>query len=260
MKQIAYYKNANSLSYAEYGDKNGFPILVQHGLIASIDNSCLFKSLIDLGTRLICIARPGYGESSPYVMRDLAEWAEIVAVLIEELKLSRFDILAMSSGAPYSYSIGYMFPGKARNIFVFSGTPALFDDEVLSFWPYPVNKAASIPEMEKLAYDLFFSYLSEEDLSNPDVRDSMMNNCFGIAQDFRLRVRDWGFRLSEVKANVYMRHSKADPAVPFVTAELTSKMLTNCAFDIRENDDHFSGELLDDFIRTVMASHYANPL
>ncbi len=56
------YHNGNSLSYAEYGDMNGFPILIQHGLIASIKSFDLFEPLLRLGTRLICIARPGYGE------------------------------------------------------------------------------------------------------------------------------------------------------------------------------------------------------
>jgi hypothetical protein len=48
MKQILRYKNGNQLSYAEYGDPNGYPILVQHGLIASIDDSALFKRLIQI--------------------------------------------------------------------------------------------------------------------------------------------------------------------------------------------------------------------
>lgn len=256
MKQIALFKNGNSLSYTEYGDKNGYPILIQHGLIASINDYHLFERLIELGTRLISIARPGYGKSSPYIMNNIAEWADIVSILIDELKLSHFDILGMSSGAPYSYSIGYKFPDKVRNIYIFSGIPALYDEKILSLWPYEVKKNAAIAEMEKLAYELFFSNLSKEDLTKNDIKDSMMNNCFGIAQDLKLRCMDWGFSLSNVTENVYMRHSKSDNAVPFITAEMTSKLLPNCKFEIRENDVHFSNEVLDDFIRTVMARHY----
>jgi glutamate/tyrosine decarboxylase-like PLP-dependent enzyme len=37
VKHIVEYQNGNVLSYAEYGDRNGYPILVQHGLIASIN-------------------------------------------------------------------------------------------------------------------------------------------------------------------------------------------------------------------------------
>lgn len=256
MKQIALYKNGNSLAYAEYGDRNGYPILIQHGLIASINDSFLFGRLVELGTHLICIARPGYGDSSPYMMKNMGEWADLVSVLVDELELAHFDILGMSSGAPYSYAIGYKFPAQVRNIFILSGIPALYDEQVLAFWQYPVNRNASIAEMEKLAFELFFSNLSEQDLAKDDIKDSMMNNCFGIAQDLKLRCMDWGFSLSDVRQNVYMRHSKSDSAVPFVTAEMTSKLLPICRLETKENDEHFSNEILDEFIRTVMAAFY----
>jgi pimeloyl-ACP methyl ester carboxylesterase len=259
MKQTVRYKNEYSLSYAEYGDKSGYPILIQHGLIASITDDHLFDRLIRLGTRLICIARPGYGESSPCIMNNIAEWADIVSVLIDNLELSHFDLLGMSSGAPYSYSIGYKFPDKVRNIFIFSGIPAMYDEEILSFWPFEVNKHASMAEMEKLAYELFFSHLSPEDLEKDDIKDSMMNNGFGIAQDFKLRCIDWGFSLSDVKENVTMQHARGDNGVPFITAEMTSKLLPNCKLDVIESDVHFSNEVLDDFIRTTMAGCYGKP-
>lgn len=254
MKKTARYKNGNTLSYAEVGDKNGDPILIQHGMIASINDPHLFERLIETGARLISIARPGYGESSPYVMKNIAEWGDIVSVLVDELGLSQFDVLGISSGAPYSYAIGYQFPDQVRNLFILSGTPALYDENVLSFWPYPVQKNASIAEMQKLAYELFFSHLSKEDMDKDEIKDSMMNGCFGIAQDLKLRCMDWGFQLSDVKGRVIMRHSKSDDSVPFITAEMTSKLLPNCRFEIRENDVHFSQEVFDNFISTGMTS------
>jgi len=256
MKQVTKYKNENLLSYSEYGDKNGYPILVQHGMIASITDYHLFDRLIETGTHLISIARPGYGESSPYCMRNMAEWGEIVSVLVDELKISSFDLLGMSSGAPYSYAIGYKLPEHVRNIFIFSGTPALYDARVFALWPYPVNKQASLIELERVAKEIFFSDVSPDDLLRDDIRDSMRNDCFGIAQDLKLRCLDWGFDLSEVKATVYMQHSKTDGQVPFSTAEITAHLLPNCQLDIRESGGHFSDELLDAFIETTMIEHY----
>lgn len=253
MKQVALYKNGECLSYAEYGNKNGFPILIQHGLIASIKDYDLFDRLIQLGARLICIARPGYGASSPYLLQNMAEWAEIVTVLIDELQLSQFDVLGMSSGAPYSYALGYRFPQKVRSIYIFSGIPALYDEKIASCWPHEIKKNADITEMQSLAKELFFPGLSEEDLKKNDIKDSMMNDCFGIAQDLRIRCMDWGFHLSDVIASVFMRHSRYDQGVPVVTAELTARMLPNCSFEAIENDVHFSVEALDDFIVTVIA-------
>jgi len=251
MNLILGYKNDHALSYADYGDRDGYPILVQHGLIASISEYHLFDRLIEAGNRIICPARPGYGQSTPYQMANMAEWGEIVSALVDELGLTRFDVLGMSSGAPYSYAIGYKIPNKVGNIYIFSGTPALYDDKVLAYWPYPIAKGASITEMRKVAKEVFFSNITEDDLLREDIKDSMANDCFGIAQDLRLRCMEWGFILPEVKSRVYMEHSQTDPEVPFVTAEITAKMMPNCQLEVREGE-HFSQGTLDRFIRDVM--------
>jgi pimeloyl-ACP methyl ester carboxylesterase len=189
-------------------------------------------------------------------MQNIAEWAGIVSVVIHDVGLSRFDVLGSSSGAPYSYAIGYRFPDQVRNIYIFSGIPALYDEEVLSHWPYPVNKNASITDLKKVAHELFFSKLSKEDLEKKDIKDSMRHSCFGIALDLKLRCMDWGFPLYDVKQPVSMRHSRFDQGVPFVTALLTSRLLPNCKLDVRETDEHFSKDALDDFIKTVIAGNY----
>ena len=246
------YKNGNQLSYAEYGDSKGYPVLIQHGMIASIQDYQLFNRLIEAGTHLISIARPGYGQSSPYMMKDVAEWGEIVSVLVQELHLTQCDIFGISSGAPYSYAIGYKLPDKIRNIFILSGTPALYDDSIVQHWPYPIQRNAMMNELQPLARELFFSNLSEADLERTDIKDSMMNNCFGIALDLRIRCMEWGFRLSDVKEHIYMQHSVEDNQVPFITAEMTARMLPNCELDRREKSGHFSTEILDSFIETAM--------
>jgi pimeloyl-ACP methyl ester carboxylesterase len=251
VKYILEYKNGNALSYADYGDRDGYPILVQHGMIASISEYHLFDRLIEAGKRIICPARPGYGQSTPYQMANLAEWGEIVAVLVDELGLTQCDVLGMSSGAPYSYAIGYQIPDKVCDIYIFSGTPALYDDKVQAYWPYLIIKGASMAEMQQVAKEVFFSHVTADDLLREEIRDSMANDCFGIAQDLRLRCMDWGFVLPEVKSTVYLEHSQTDPEVPFVTAEMTTKMIPNSQLKARDGE-HFSQETLDRFIKEVM--------
>jgi pimeloyl-ACP methyl ester carboxylesterase len=251
MIQTIHYKGVNTLAYSDTGNTQGYPILVQHGMIASIRGHLLFHRLIEAGKRVICIARPGYGESSPYQMRNMAEWGEIVLALVEELKLSQFDVLGMSSGAPYSYAIGYWLPEKNRSLFIFSGIPALCDQSIVENWPYEITPDASLSEMQKVAKEVFFPAVTEADLQNDDIKDSMMNDCFGVAQDLRLRGMDWGFKLSDLTQTVYMEHSKDDMNVPLITAELTAKMIPDCRLEIREGE-HFSEETLDLFLRNVV--------
>ena len=245
------------LAYREYGSPQGFPILVQHGLIASIQDASLFERWIARGVRLICIARPGYGQSSPYPLRNIGEWGNLVAELVAHLDLKQFDVLGISSGAPYSYAIARRLPTITRRVFILSGTPALFDQQVRSLWPFPLDPHASLAELQQLAFDLFFAHLPPAALTTHDIQDAMMNNCFGIALDFKLRCVDWGFALAQIEQKIIMRHSRADESVPFGCAQLTANMLPNCTLDIRENDVHFSQAVLDDFMPTVLAKDEA---
>jgi pimeloyl-ACP methyl ester carboxylesterase len=252
MRRIVLYQGDVAVSYAEYGSRNGFPILVQHGLIASICDVSLFQRLIDAGRRVICAARPGYGESQPREMRNIGEWGAVTCALADALGLAAFDVLGISSGAPYSYAIARALPERTRSLYILNGTPALYSEEVCTRWPYPINVRARIDEMQQLAYDLFFSRLSDQERAQDDIRDSMQNNCFGPALDLTIRCRDWGFRLEDVRTSVYMRHSLSDEAVPYTTAELTARMLPNCRLDLRENAPHFSQKVLDDFTNEVI--------
>ena len=68
----------------------------------------------------------------------------------------------------------------------------------------------------------------------------MMNNCFGVAQDLRLRFLDWGFGLSDVPEKVFMHHSKSDDFVPFKAAIRTAELLPNCTLEMANSGPHFS--------------------
>jgi pimeloyl-ACP methyl ester carboxylesterase len=251
LKQRLVLQNGITLSYAEYGARQGYPILVQHGLIASIGDANLFTRLVAAGYRLICAARPGYGESSAYEMENIAEWGEIVAALVAELGIEQFDVLGMSSGAPYSYAIGCKMTTQVRHIYIFSGTPALYAEPVAAHWPHPIQKNATVAQMISVAKEVFFANVTEADLLRDDIRDSMMHNCFGVAQELRLRGIDWGFELGAVQARVFMEHSRADQEVPLITAVLTAQMLPNCQLSLRDGE-HFSEETLDDFLCKVV--------
>lgn len=246
---------SDRISFAEYGNPEGFPILIQHGLIASIKDAALFARLAANGARLICIARPGYGESAPHEMTNIGEWGDIVSTLVERLDLRQFDVLGMSSGAPYSYAIAWRLPEKARNVFVFSGIPALYDEAVLAHWPFPVDRQASLAGLQTLADEVFFSGLPAEALASDDIRDSMMHHNFGIALDFKLRCQDWGFRLSQRNTPVYMQHSRNDSSIPLVTAEMTARLLPNCRLEVKDSDVHFSTQALDEFIQNTILAH-----
>jgi len=238
------------LAIDEIGETDGFPIIVNHGMIASIREDRLFDSLVDAGFRVMSIARPGYGLSTPFGMKSIKEWGNIVEGIIDNKRIEQFDVLGMSSGAPYSYAIAHAMPDKIRNTYIFSGTPALCDERVKRLWPYPLKAEATIEELQKTAKELFFENgINEEDMGSVD---SAKNGCFGIALDLKIRCQDWGFSLGDIKTKVYMEHGIDDASVPFGTAEITAGLLPNCVMIKRANGGHFSNELLDEFIKKTI--------
>ena len=248
------FSGENVLAYNDFGKKDGFPILVQHGTMASIND---IDSLADLGkvARVICIARPGYGESSPYILKDLLEYGEIVAKFVEELGIRQFDVFGSSAGAIYCYAIAKACSSKTRNVYLYSGTPALYDAEVRKNWSFPISGEMTVEDSQKIAYEIFFSHFSEEDKKQNFVKDSMANNCFGEGQNLRIRFKDWGFTLPEIKAKVFMQHSKKDEVLPYVMAEITAKLLSNCKLELLEEGGHFTNEGYESFIQSTVINN-----
>jgi pimeloyl-ACP methyl ester carboxylesterase len=135
---------------------------------------------------------------------------------------------------------------------VYSGTPALYDAEVQKNWPFPISGEMTVEDSQKIAYEVFFSHFSEEDKKQNFVKDSMANNCFGEGQNLRIRFKDWGFTLSEIKAKVFMQHSKKDDVLPYVMAEITAKLLCNCELELLEEGNHFTNEGYESFIQNTV--------
>jgi len=249
------YSGNKQLSYNDFGKKDGFPVLVQHGSVASIKDTGLLESLGE-HARVICVARPGYGDSSPHVLNSMLDYGAIIAGLAAEMKIAEFDVLSSSAGAPYGYAIAKACGPKTRNLYVFSGTPALYDEEIQKGWPFPVAKNLTIEESQKIAYDVFFSHCTEKDREQNDVKDSMANNCFGEAQNLRIRFKDWGFSLAEIGSKVFMQHSKKDGVIPYPLAVKTAALLGNCELELLDEGDHFTVERYESFLQRTVIKNF----
>lgn len=234
------------------GARTGFPVVVHHGMMASIRDAALFDSLAAAGRRVISLARPGYGESSPVVLHDVAEWGALADAVLDEMQVDACDILGISSGAPYAYALAARCPARTRRVYIFSGIPALYDARVAALWPYPLDPDATLADLRVLARTLFFAGLTPEQASEPAARDAAAHDCFGVALDLMIRRRAWGFDLRDIGARVLMQHAVDDSTVPFAAAVMTASLLPQCSFEARSTGEHFSAELLDAFLRRTV--------
>ncbi|MBN1647855.1 MAG: alpha/beta hydrolase [Spirochaetales bacterium] len=252
-EQIVSPEPGVQIAVNDFGDPAGKTIVQIHGMIASIRDTHLFGKLTTNGFRVIAIARPGYGRSSAYEPRSILEWALPVQKVLDSIGVADYSVFGISSGAPYSYAMAYR-NRKIRNVYVLSGTPALYLPDVRELWPYPLDTAATIAGLKIIARDLFFGNNYVPDEQAADMYDSYQNDCFGIALDLYLRARDWGFILEDIESSCFLGHSRDDGSVPFACAEKTAARLKNGKLYAR-GGDHFSGEILDRFIEEVILNN-----
>lgn len=259
MLQTLQYNTEHKLSYAEYGDKNGHPIFFHHGLIGSIKQPELEEVLAGRNIRLILTARPGYGESSPYVMQSYADWSHIIKLLAEKLDLKLFDVIGISAGAPYAYALGALMPEQVQGVFICSGLPAVYLDGIYETYPNPSQvkefygffRTATHAEIAQTLHDLYIAPLPESVLATDDVQAVLAQNCLGMALECKLQSLAWGFDLADIGQSVVIQHSTTDEVVPFRAAQRTARHLKDHLFYVLDDMPHSSAELLHIFLQRV---------
>ena len=118
------------ISYREFGDPNGSPILYFHGVPSSSLHGSFFASAATyLAVRLISVDRPGLGESDYYSAYTVRGWAENILSMTEEWKSKKFSVIGFSGGGPYAAGCAYVMPSRLEKVAIVNGIgPAYMDD------------------------------------------------------------------------------------------------------------------------------------
>ncbi|WP_425607344.1 alpha/beta fold hydrolase [Halomontanus rarus] len=117
--------DGRQLSYAEYGDPDGEPVLLFHGT----PGSRLLGQLFDEearrhGIRLLSPDRPGYGRSTPCPGRTLSDTGTFVAPVLDDAGISRTRVVGFSGGGAYALALAATHGERVSEIdVVSSATP-----------------------------------------------------------------------------------------------------------------------------------------
>ncbi|MBT0770725.1 alpha/beta fold hydrolase [Kineosporia sp. J2-2] len=218
--------------YEAHGDPEGRPVLVHHGLVGSAGLAPVWHELaVRAGLRLVSVARPGYGRSTPVPMTSIADWAGLVTPLLDELDVDRFGVLGVSAGAPYAYALAATMPERVRRVAVLSGTGRVDEPETRALYPDEARHrlesfATSSPEQVRafwhgnIAMGLALNP-AEHPMRRP-LTDTAAHGAAGPARESVNQLRDWGFALESVTTPVSLWHSRADEQVPYAAAEIVA--------------------------------------
>ena len=272
LKQHIRLSDGRRLTFAEYGDPNGRPVLYCHGWPSSRLEPHAFESAVSsLGLRLIAPDRPGYGLSDPHPKRTLSDCAADVSNLADQLNIERFELLGISGGGPYALACAARIPDRLLSVVLVCSLAPLTSPEItrgmvrLHRWlllfaqkaPWLARRVSVIclrgfwGKGEQVLPRQVEARLAEADrqtLSNADLRSALIasssealrRGVHGAASDGFLYARPWDFDLRKIRVPVHLWHGEQDTILPPVMGRYLASTIPNCRATFCPNDGHFS--------------------
>jgi pimeloyl-ACP methyl ester carboxylesterase len=279
--------NGRKLGFAEYGNLEGYPIIYCHGSQSSrLEMHFDLAFAIENDLRIITVDRPGHGISDFNSTGSILGFARDVKQLTDHLNIDMFSVAGMSAGAPFALGIAYLFPENVYKSSIISGF-APFNKESKRHLSKEVkmmlNLAKSFPFLLKILLRLQVKQLNknpkkalkgflkimgqpdQEILKNDSVMEvieNMFTEAFrsgskGVAYEIsNLLVREWGFKLDEVRVPVVFWQGERDNNVPFEWAELMNNEIHNSKLKKYPKEGHliifqYAEEIFKDLKQTL---------
>jgi pimeloyl-ACP methyl ester carboxylesterase len=262
-------RDGRTLAYSEYGDPRGKPVLFFHGAPGSRFFRPPDEITTQLGVRLICVDRPGYGESTFQPARCILDWPEDISQLADALGMDKFAVSGHSGGGPYTLACAFALPERVCAAALLSGAgPANTPDvkcgmsprnklglTIGRFIPWPLwrtliwvfyHRRKDDPAEDMDRGSGHRPQADEEQVRRPEVRDVCIRSeveafrpgLRGLAWDTRMLTRRWGFRLEDIHVPVYLWHGTADDMTTIAMARYVASKIPGCRTTICENEAH----------------------
>ncbi len=262
-------RDNRTLAYAEYGDLRGKPVFFFHDTPGSRYFRPSDEITARLGVRLICVDRPGYGESTFHPGRRILDWPQDIAQIADALGMDKFAVAGHSGGGPYASACAYALPDQVTAAAILSGAGPIdtpnatkgmtimnkFGLSVGRFIPWPLWRALiwvfyhrrrDDPAADMERGNGHRPQADEELVRRPEVREACIRSeveafrpgLRGLAWDTRLLTHPWGFRLEDIRVPVYLWHGTDDNLATNAMARYVAGKIPGCTTTICENEAH----------------------
>lgn len=258
------------LAYAEYGEPDGAPVFLFHGLPGSrLSWGLLPDQPFPPGLRIVAPDRPGYGRSDPKPGRNLLDWADDIAALADALKIERFAVVGVSGGGPGALACAWKLRQRLTSVGVVAcaaptDAPGVFEgmSKTNRFfmklaWRLPWlstlnvrllasvihrNPARYINSMKFKVHDTDKAVLARPDIQEmlaKDFAEALRGGAEGMVSDMSANHgSSWGFPLDEIKTKVLFWYCELDTSVPPAMGRYLSNTVPNCEATFVPNAGH----------------------
>jgi pimeloyl-ACP methyl ester carboxylesterase len=271
------------VGYAEYGPPDGRPVLWFHGSPGARRQIPPVARIAadERDVRLIAIERPGVGASTPYLHRNIANYADDVEDFTQRMGIDRFGVVALSGGGPYALACAYRLPNRVVAAAILGGVAptsgpdapdggvvrltarfqpllhAFREPLALGLWGLTrLLKPAASP-----AFDMYMRLSPEGDqrvFARPEMKAMFIDDLVGgsrrrfgaFVYDLVLFGRPWGFSVRDIDVPVRFWHGDADNIVPLAHGRHLASLVPGATLTVRPGESHLGSldaaeEILD---------------
>jgi pimeloyl-ACP methyl ester carboxylesterase len=269
------------------GPESGLPLVIHEGTpVGLVVYPPVVRAARERGLRVVMIARPGYAASTPRPGRRVADVAEDVAAVLDDLGADTFVTYGVSGGGPHALACAARLPGRCLAAASVAGV-APYRAEGLNFLagmgPENVTEFGAALK----GGDALTSYLEGEAAGFANVTADDIVAAFGglvsdvdkaaltgeyaatLAASLRAALRsgvagwrdddlafaaDWGFDLGQLAAPVAVWQGDQDRMVPYAHGQWLAAHIPGARVHLKPGEGHLTialtalGNILDDLL------------
>ncbi|MGD2054293.1 MAG: alpha/beta hydrolase [Gammaproteobacteria bacterium] len=276
------------LAYAEYGDEQGMPVFLFHGLPGTrLSWGWLPGNPFPEDLRIIAPDRPGYGQSDAKPGRTLLDLSDDIRALADALGIRNFAVVGVSGGGPGALACAWKMPDRIHALSivasaaptnvpgVFAGMSKTNRFFMKLAWYAPWLSSINIrllgmvirrnPEryinsMKFKVHAADQTLLKRADIKEMLVKDfaeALGNGSQGMIDDMSANHgHPWRIPLDQIKARVHFWYCEYDHSVPVSMGNYLNSMLPNSELTVVPGAGHLwvlvhLHEILDDIKQTI---------
>jgi pimeloyl-ACP methyl ester carboxylesterase len=281
--------DGRKMSFAEYGDPLGRPVMWMHGTPGGrrqIPQEARLAAQ-ELGLRLIAVDRPGVGRSTPYQYDAIHDFAVDLDYVADMLGIGDFAIIGLSGGGPYALAAAKALAPRVKAAAVLGGVaPSVgadaIDGGLVSLtarfqWaltqfrkPLAMSFGTVIRVLRPIGTPAMMTYAllqpagDRRVLSRPEFRVMFLEDIFARSShglqapvyDAVLFGRDWGFSVRDVKIPIRWWHGDADHIIPFRHGQHVVSLLPDAELFVLPGESHVGSLPLAERILTDLVASW----
>lgn len=264
--QLLLLPDGRSLSFNEYGDPRGLPVVWNHGAPSCRLEAALYAPwAAENGVRIIAPDRPGVGRSTPLRGGCVGDWAGDIAALLEHLGLERVTVMGGSGGGPYTLAVAALCPERVEAAVILASGGVDPASPRASGW---VDRAAGLlAHRAPVLLGAYFQLMRLQqwwpagwlrgvarwmpgpeaavlrepgvaELVAPVFREVFAQGVAGAVAEYRRLGGAWGFRTAEITGDVVVVQGDADAFVPVRQAVHFAEEIPGARLSIVEGGGH----------------------